>query len=83
MGQSSGAKFDLDLCSVRTTYLRANRLDLITTRVFQLGKKGFNARAMIDACRPFEWMKDLPPIAESSPELKEKIYNKWKKVVEG
>jgi hypothetical protein len=28
-------------------------------------------------------MKDFPPVAESSPELKEKIYNKWKKVIEG
>ncbi len=49
----------------------------------QPGKKGFNSRAVIDACRPFEWMKDFPPVAESSPELKEKIYNKWKKVIEG
>jgi len=28
-------------------------------------------------------MKDFPPVAESLPELKEKIYNKWKKVIEG
>src|SRR3989441_4394573 len=49
----------------------------------QPGKKGFNSRAVIDACRPFEWMKDFPPVAESSPELKEKIYKKWKKVIEG
>jgi hypothetical protein len=27
--------------------------------------------------------KDFPPVAESSPELREKIYNKWKKVIEG
>jgi len=47
--------------------------------VFQPGEKGLNSRAVIDACRPFEWMKDFPPVAESSPELKEKIYNKWKK----
>ena len=45
-------------------------------------KKGFNSRAVIDACRPFEWMKEFPPVAESSPELREKIYNKWKKVIE-
>jgi hypothetical protein len=35
------------------------------------------------ACRPFEWRKDFPPVAESSPELKEKIYKKWMKVIEG
>ncbi len=49
----------------------------------QPGKKGFNSRAVIDACRPFEWMKDFPPVAESTPELKEKIRAKWKKVIEG
>ena len=49
----------------------------------QPGKKGFNSRALIDACRPFEWMKDFPPVAESSPELREKIYAKWRKVIEG
>jgi len=34
------------------------------------------------ACRPFEWMKDFPPVAESSPELRDKIYNKYKKIIE-
>jgi hypothetical protein len=28
-------------------------------------------------------IKDYPPVAESSPELKERIYNKWMKVIEG
>jgi hypothetical protein len=27
-------------------------------------------------------MKDFPPVAESSPELKEKIRQKWKKLLE-
>lgn len=49
----------------------------------QPGKKGFNSRALIDACRPFEWMKDFPPVAESSPELREKVRAKWKKIIEG
>ena len=49
----------------------------------QPGKKGFNSRALIDACRPFEWMKDFPPVAESSPELRDKVRKKWKKVIEG
>jgi 4-hydroxy-3-polyprenylbenzoate decarboxylase len=49
----------------------------------QPGKKGFNSRAIIDACRPFEWMKDFPPVAESSPELKKKVYDKWRKVLRG
>jgi len=28
-------------------------------------------------------MKDFPPVAEFSPELKEKVRAKWKKVIEG
>ena len=28
--------------------------------VIQVGKKGFNSRAIIDATRPYEWMKDFP-----------------------
>jgi len=45
-------------------------------------KKGFNSRVVIDACRPFEWMKDFPPVAESSPGLREKIRAKYKKLIE-
>jgi 4-hydroxy-3-polyprenylbenzoate decarboxylase len=48
----------------------------------QPGKKGFNSRAVIDACRPFEWMKDFPPVAESSPELRQKVFEKWKSVIQ-
>ncbi len=36
-----------------------------------------NTRAIIDACRPYEWIKDFPPVAESSPELKAKTLEKW------
>jgi 4-hydroxy-3-polyprenylbenzoate decarboxylase len=49
----------------------------------QPGKKGHNSRAIIDACRPFEWIKDFPPVAESSPELRKKVFEKWKKVIQG
>ncbi len=37
----------------------------------------FNSRAIIDACRPFDWKDDFPPVAESSPELREKVLKKW------
>jgi 4-hydroxy-3-polyprenylbenzoate decarboxylase len=36
-----------------------------------------NSRGIIDACRPFELMKDFPPVAESSPELKARTLEKW------
>ena len=37
----------------------------------------FNSRAIIDACRPFDWKDEFPPVAESSPELKAKTLKKW------
>ena len=47
------------------------------------GKKGFNSRAIIDACRPFEWMKDFPKVAESSKEVLDATAKKWGPVLFG
>ncbi|MBI4527240.1 MAG: UbiD family decarboxylase [Deltaproteobacteria bacterium] len=41
--------------------------------------KGFSSRMIIDACRPFEWMKDFPPAAEITAEEKQALFAKWKK----
>lgn len=41
-------------------------------------EKGFNSRAIIDACRPFEWMKDFPPVSGASKELKDKVKEKYR-----
>ena len=35
-----------------------------------------NSRAVIDACKPYEWMKDFPEVAETSPELRAKVVAK-------
>jgi len=40
-------------------------------------EKGLNSRAIIDACRPFEWAKDFPPVSGASNELKEKVLEKY------
>jgi 4-hydroxy-3-polyprenylbenzoate decarboxylase len=37
----------------------------------------YNSRALIDACRPFEWIGEFPVVAEASPELRAKIMKKW------
>ena len=42
----------------------------------------FNSRAIVDACRPFEWKNEFPPVAESSPELAAKTHEKWKHLLE-
>lgn len=47
------------------------------------GSRGLNSRAIIDACRPFEWLQDFPPVAESSRELKDRVREKWKHIFAG
>jgi len=49
--------------------------------VIPQGKKGYNSRALIDACRPYDWKDDFPPVAESSRELRDQTYKKWKDVL--
>jgi 3-polyprenyl-4-hydroxybenzoate decarboxylase len=36
-----------------------------------------NSRAIIDACRPFERLKDFPAVARASPELVAKVRAKF------
>ena len=36
-----------------------------------------NSRGLINACRPFDWIKDFPPVNEISPDLKAKTIQKW------
>jgi UbiD family decarboxylase len=38
----------------------------------------FSSKAIIDACRPFEHLRDFPAVAEASKELQEKVQEKWK-----
>ena len=41
------------------------------------GEKGLSSRAIIDACRPFEWSADFPPVSGASKELKRKVLEKY------
>ena len=36
-----------------------------------------NSRAVIDACRPYEWMARFPAVAETSPELRKQVLGKF------
>ncbi len=36
-----------------------------------------NNRALVDACRPYDWKDDFPIVAEASPELKKSVKEKW------
>lgn len=41
------------------------------------GKKGFNSRAILDACRPYEWLKDFPRSLEVPADLARRVKEKW------
>jgi hypothetical protein len=34
--------------------------------IIPMAQRGLSSRAIIDACRPYEWLKDFPPVAEST-----------------
>ncbi|MBI4186467.1 MAG: UbiD family decarboxylase [Chloroflexi bacterium] len=37
----------------------------------------FNSRAIIDACKPFEWIDEFPQDISFSPELEKRVKEKW------
>jgi len=36
-----------------------------------------NSRAVIEACRPYEWMKDFPPVVGAKKEYLDEVKRKW------
>ncbi len=40
-----------------------------------------NSRAVIDACRPFERIKDFPPVARATPEQRQKVAAKFAEIL--
>ena len=44
-------------------------------------KKRHSSRAVIDACRPYEWIDEFPPVAESSAEVRRAMEAKWGKIL--
>lgn len=45
------------------------------------GEKHFNSRAVIDACRPFEWRNNFPLVCASSPDRFKEGMAKWSKAL--
>ena len=37
----------------------------------------FNSRAIIDACRPYDYLEEFPPVAEGDPEYLAQLQVKW------
>ncbi|MBI2848752.1 MAG: UbiD family decarboxylase [Chloroflexi bacterium] len=44
-------------------------------------QKGLNSRAIIDACKPYQWMNDFPPVVEVGPDMRKRVLEKWGKVI--
>lgn len=40
-----------------------------------------SSRAIINACKPYHWMKDFPRVVNTSPELTEKVIAKYKDIL--
>jgi len=44
-------------------------------------QKGFSSRAVIDACRPYEWKDEFPPVVGASPEEAARVRAKYAQIL--
>ncbi|HVE06487.1 MAG TPA: UbiD family decarboxylase [Paraburkholderia sp.] len=42
----------------------------------------FNSKAIIDACRPYDFLREFPEVAEASKELQDKVRAKWRHLLD-
>ncbi|MGH7817940.1 MAG: UbiD family decarboxylase [Candidatus Binatia bacterium] len=70
IGTRSNPEKDFDI--IRNTY--SSPLDPIYP---DQGKIFFGSRAVIDACKPYDWIAEFPKVVESSPEEKHRVIDKW------
>ena len=42
-----------------------------------LAQKGLNSRAIIDACRPYEWRDEFPDVVDVEGKLKRAVKERW------
>jgi UbiD family decarboxylase len=40
-------------------------------------RRPYNSRAIIDACRPYDWMDEFPRVAQASPAFLRNVRQKW------
>ncbi|MDO8692270.1 MAG: UbiD family decarboxylase [Dehalococcoidia bacterium] len=51
--------------------------------IIPVDEKGLASRAIINACRPIQWIDKFPKVVGASPELVEKTVAKWKDLIYG
>jgi hypothetical protein len=54
--------------------MQASPLDPVS---YPPGVQAFNARMVVDACRPWERLASFPKVAQATPALREQIRNKF------
>jgi 4-hydroxy-3-polyprenylbenzoate decarboxylase len=42
-----------------------------------------SSRALLVACRPWDWIEEFPPVNKASDELRQRIHNKWLSLFKG
>ncbi|WCK52345.1 UbiD family decarboxylase [Aneurinibacillus sp. Ricciae_BoGa-3] len=67
---------DLDIDIIKRSVGSKNDPMFVTYQ----SKTAFSSRAIIDACRPFDYLNEFPEVAEASKELQEQIKSKWKEL---
>jgi 4-hydroxy-3-polyprenylbenzoate decarboxylase len=45
--------------------------------MLRAGQPTFNSRAVIDACRPYEWINEFPKVAQADPAQLRELERKW------
>jgi UbiD family decarboxylase len=45
-------------------------------------KAPFSSKAIVDACRPYDYLREFPEVAEASKELQEKVRAKWRHILD-
>jgi 4-hydroxy-3-polyprenylbenzoate decarboxylase len=62
-------------------YCRSNSADTtIPMQNKRQSKTLYNSRAIIDACRPYEWKHEFAPIVQVTPEFRSHLLKKWETV---
>ena len=57
----------------------AGRAEMIKLPPEERSPRGYTSdRVLIDACRPYKWMDQFPPVNAFTKEFKDKIAGKWK-----
>ncbi|MDP2647468.1 MAG: UbiD family decarboxylase [Desulfobacterales bacterium] len=49
--------------------------------IFPADRKGHNSRAIIEACKPFEWIDKFPVSCQTGKELSDRVIAKWGKLL--